>query len=122
MESMQNLLFHHSTQYHMETDGKLVRNEAGLSAEHETLCSTCQHSTTRRSDGKLVRKEVRGLEFSAETAIPAVRSGGLISQFVREKCARHVQRTLYFSQAVKREMGHFVSTFQEMKTLINATH
>ena len=41
------------------------------------------------------------LELSAETSIPAVHSSGLISQLVREKCARCVQHTLYFSQAVK---------------------
>ena len=41
------------------------------------------------------------LELSAGTTIPAVHSSGLISQLVREKCARCVQHTLYFSQAVK---------------------
>ena len=92
--------FYSITQH--STTWKLGRNEAGLRAEYETLCSTSQHSTTWRSDGKLVKKEVRGgLELSAETTIPAVHSGGLISQLVREKCARCVQHTLYFSQAVK---------------------
>ena len=51
--------FYSITQH--STTWKLGRNEAGLRAEYETLCSTSQHSTTWRSDGKLVKKEVRGL-------------------------------------------------------------
>ena len=48
----------------METDGKLGRNEVGLRAEHETLCSTSQHSTKWRSDEKFAKKEVGGFEFT----------------------------------------------------------
>ena len=50
-----------------------MRKEAGLRAQHGSVCSTTKHSTTWLSDGRLVRKEERGkrrgLELSAKPSV-----------------------------------------------------
>ena len=50
-----------STSQHSTTrrsDEKLVTEKVGLRTQHGTVCSTSQHSTTRRSDEKLVTEKV----------------------------------------------------------------
>lgn len=73
----------HSTRQHSTTqqsDGKLLRNEAGLRAQSSTLCFTRQHSTTWWSDEKLVWREVGlGLGLRAQSSNPRAQSRTLYS-------------------------------------------
>ena len=50
-------------------DCKLLRKEAGPRAQHRTLYFTSQHTTTRKSAQKLVRKEA-GWELITEPSVP----------------------------------------------------
>ena len=55
------------------SDGKLLRKEAWLRAQHETLYFTSQHSTIGWSDEKYVTKQNRrGLELNAEPSLQPV--------------------------------------------------
>ena len=61
--SAQNPLFQQSTQYHTVVRWKVCEERGRwFRTQHRTLYSNNQHSTTRSSDGKLVRREAWDLD------------------------------------------------------------
>ena len=71
-----------NTAPHSKAVGSIAfdEKEVGLRAQHGTLCSTSQHSTTStwQSDRKLLRKQA--LELSMEPSIPPVNTAPHSSQ------------------------------------------
>ena len=77
--SRRKIRVHHTTMHHTARlqchfiQSHIGRVRACLAVTcHLHFSNTSQHSTTRRSDGKFVKKKVGGLELSAESSVPPV--------------------------------------------------